>query len=107
LCLSPNGKHSVAETPYRKDRWMNVKFMIMGRSYDSADALPDQLMLADDARIGEALQQVTRLLPAGQGLPDSGLLVVSGKHLGTIASHQDHPLRDGDELVIIAPVAGG
>jgi len=32
---------------------------------------------------------------------------VAGKHVGSIAQHADSPLREGDEIVLIAPVAGG
>jgi molybdopterin converting factor small subunit len=35
------------------------------------------------------------------------LIAVAGKHLGTLASHTPSPLADGDELTVIAPVAGG
>jgi molybdopterin converting factor small subunit len=28
-------------------------------------------------------------------------------HLGTLRAHQAHPLCDGDELLLLAPVAGG
>ncbi len=86
---------------------MHVKFMIMGRSYDQAAALPDHISVETDAGVTDAIDQVGQMLPAGHALPESGLVVVSGKHLGTVARHENEPLRDGDELVIIAPVAGG
>jgi molybdopterin converting factor small subunit len=86
---------------------MKVRVVFSGRSYDAAEALPDSLDLADGAALDEALRQLAGLMPEGKGLPKSCLVAVSGKHLGTLHSHRPHSLRDGDELVLIAPVAGG
>ena len=66
-----------------------------------------QLMLPDACSVDEALEAVAKLLPQGKRLPESCLIAVSGAHLGTLQNHRPHPLREGDELVIIAPVAGG
>jgi molybdopterin converting factor small subunit len=33
-------------------------------------------------------------------------VALSGVHLGTLRSHQARQLADGDELLILAPVAG-
>ncbi|HUT10607.1 MAG TPA: MoaD/ThiS family protein [Thermoguttaceae bacterium] len=86
---------------------MKIRLMISGRNYDVADALPEELALPDGASIDDALQHVAGLLPRDRQLPDSCLLAVSGTHLGTLRNHKPHALRDGDELVVIAPVAGG
>lgn len=86
---------------------MNVSFTMMGRSYDATAQLPGQLELAADARVDDALGAVAERLPSGQQLPASCLVVHNGQHLGTVASHDNQRLADQDELVLIAPVAGG
>jgi molybdopterin converting factor small subunit len=86
---------------------MNVRVVISGRSYDAAESVPEELSLPDGASVDDALEELARLLPEGRPLPSSCLVAVSGKHLGTLASHQPHALAEGDELVVIAPVAGG
>lgn len=86
---------------------MKVRVVISGRSYETAESVPQQLMLPDACSVDEALEAVAKLLPEGRRLPESCLVAVSGTHLGTLQNHRPHPLRDGDELVVIAPVAGG
>jgi molybdopterin converting factor small subunit len=86
---------------------MKVRVVISGRSYDTAETIPEHLTLPDGSSVDEALQAVARLIPGGKGLPDSCLLALSGIHLGTLRNHKPRVLNDGDELVLIAPVAGG
>lgn len=86
---------------------MKIRLVISGRSYDAAAAVPDELLLPDGASVAEAVDALAGLLPEGRKLPASCLVAVSGKHLGTLASHTEQVLKDGDELVLIAPVAGG
>ena len=86
---------------------MRVHVVFSGRSYDAVEALPDWLALPDGAGVDEALHALAGLMPEGKGLPKSCLVAVSGKHLGTVGTHRAHALRDSDELVLIAPVAGG
>jgi molybdopterin converting factor small subunit len=86
---------------------MKVKITYLGRSYDVADGLPELLDLPAAARLDEALAALTQCLPDSRGLPNSCLVVLSGKHLGTLAHHENPALADEDELVLIAPVAGG
>ena len=35
------------------------------------------------------------------------IVTLGGQHRGAIGDFQDAPLRDGDELMLVAPVAGG
>ena len=46
-------------------------------------------------------------LPGDNPLSASCLVAVSGMHLGTLADHRPQTLKDGDELLLLAPVAGG
>ena len=86
---------------------MKIHVVISGRSYDAAERIPDELTLPEGCSVGEALQRLAELFPDGKRLPDSCLIAVSGTHLGTLRNHSPRTLRDGDELVVIAPVAGG
>lgn len=86
---------------------MRVNLAISGRNYDAAKALPRHLDLPEGCRLDEAIGTLAALFPSGQRLPDSCLVAVSGVHLGTLGKHRAHQLKDGDELLLIAPVAGG
>jgi len=86
---------------------MNIQVVITGRGYHAAEELPERLALPDDCGLDEALRTLAVLMPGGKGLAESCLVAVSGTHLGTVRSHGPCVLRDGDELMIIAPVAGG
>jgi molybdopterin converting factor small subunit len=85
---------------------MVVRVIISGRNYDASPAMPQQLTLAEGASVDDALKTLAPSLHGGH-LSDSCLLVISGTHLGTVRSHSPRALQDGDELVLIAPVAGG
>ena len=86
---------------------MKIHLMVSGRNYHAAMQLPDELDLPDDATLDGALAQLADLMPAGAGLSPNSLVAVSGTHVGTLAAHPNKDLRDGDELVVVAPVAGG
>lgn len=86
---------------------MNVRLMITGRGYPAAAGLPANLTLADGATLDEALQAIAGLLPEREAPSGNCLVAVSGMHLGTVREHRPHVLGDGDELVLVAPMAGG
>lgn len=86
---------------------MRIRVAVSGRSYDAVAKLPEHLTLPEGASVDDALGAVAGLLPEGKRLPESCLIAVSGAHLGTLGNHRGHVLGEGDELVIIAPVAGG
>ncbi len=86
---------------------MNVRLLYTGRSYQTGQTLPDEITLADGAGSDDALRAINEMLPAGEPLPPTCLVTGAGQHLGTVASHAARQLRDGDEIVLIAPVAGG
>jgi molybdopterin converting factor small subunit len=86
---------------------MKIRVVISGRSYDAATEMPEEMSFADGASVDDVIRAITEMLPEGKTLPASCLVAVSGRHLGTLGNHREHALVDGDELVLIAPVAGG
>jgi len=85
---------------------MKIRLTYLGRSYQHAETLPEQIELPAASTLADAVKTVNDLLGQTE-LPGSCLVTVSGEHVGTVAGFADRPLRDGDELVLIAPVAGG
>jgi len=81
---------------------MTIRITTAGRAYHQL-RLPERIELAAGATTADALTA----LSAHAALPASCLLALGGKHLGTLANHPPAPLRDGDELLLLAPVAGG
>jgi len=86
---------------------MKIHVVYTGRSYHAAEQLPSELSLPDPATLDDALQTLAEHSGEDQPLPASCLVAVSGEHVGTLANHTSRQLADGDELVLIAPVAGG
>ena len=87
---------------------MRVRVVITGRGYHAMNKLPDEITLPGAATVDDALASLADRLPAEQPrFPGSCLVAVSGEHLGTVANHQIRQLADGDELILITPVAGG
>jgi molybdopterin converting factor small subunit len=86
---------------------MKLRIAVTGRGYNQAEGLPSELTLAEGASVEDAIREITRLLADRQALPSACLISLAGRHLGTLARHENALLCDGDELVLIAPVAGG
>jgi sulfur carrier protein ThiS len=86
---------------------MKIRVLISGRNYDAAQGIPDQLTLPDGASLDDALAALALRLGNGERLPESSLVAVSGVHLGTVRRHSERVLREGDELIVLSPVAGG
>ena len=86
---------------------MKIRIVYTGRSYQIAERLPAELELADNAKLDDALQAVNQLLADDEQLPPSCLVSISGQHVGTFTSHENQSLKDRDEVILIAPVAGG
>lgn len=84
---------------------MKIRIVLTGRGYDAA-RLPEQLDLAAGATVSAALAAIQAEFGEGK-LPASTLVVHSGKHLGTVAAYDDAPLAEGDEIMLLQPVAGG
>ncbi len=86
---------------------MNVRIVWAGRNYDLAASLPEELTLPEGASVDDALQSLTERLPPNRSLPGTCLIAVSGIHLGCLQHHRNQPLKDGNELLVLWPVAGG
>ena len=86
---------------------MRLQLVISGRNYDDARSVPRELTLPDGCSLDVALETLAGLLPEGRPLSGDCLVAVSGAHLGTLRRHRPQVLRDGDELLLLAPVAGG
>lgn len=85
---------------------MIIQLHFTGRGYPAAAALPSEIHLEQGADLAAALAFMTAQLD-GETLPSSCLVAVSGSHVGTLGKYLNRPLRDGDEIVVLAPVAGG
>lgn len=86
---------------------MKLRVVISGRNYDWSQLSGDRIELPEGAGLDAALAAVGEMLPRGKRLPESCLVAVSGRHVGTVGDHRAEPLRDGDEILLFAPVAGG
>ncbi len=86
---------------------LNVQIVFIGRRYDAAQTLPDRLCLPDGATVDDALKAIAEQLSGRNPLSASCLVAVSGMHLGTLANFRPRTLQDGDEVLLLAPVAGG
>ena len=86
---------------------MRVRVFVSGRNYDLADSLPEHLMLPEGASVDDALRALVGCIPKNRSLPGSCLIAVSGTHLGSLQQHRPQLLKDGDELLVLSPVAGG
>ncbi len=86
---------------------MKIRFVYSGRNYDAVASLPPEMELPEGSNVDDLLAHVNRLLPQDRPLPASAMLAASGQHLGTIGQHSPRVLGEGDEVMIVAPVAGG
>src|SRR5437870_11248346 len=92
---------------WRETGTMRIRVVISGRGYDAALGVPSAWEVADATTLDELLRAVNERLPAGRALSPSCLIAVSGTHVGTLAGHASRALCEGDEVLLIAPVAGG
>lgn len=86
---------------------MRIRIVASGRFYHWTEHLPDELEVPGGASLDTVLERLTRLLPPEGQLPATCLVAVAGRHVGTVGAHENRSLADGDELVLISPVAGG
>ena len=87
---------------------MTIRLAFTGRGYHTAHDWPTHLELAPGTTVAAALRDLQSRLP--QPLPASCLVIVSGRHVGTVGqclTTGSDVLEEGDELLLLAPVAGG
>jgi molybdopterin converting factor small subunit len=84
---------------------MRIRIQVAGRGYDSTK-LPEQMEFAANETVASALAKLREHLGDGNLSPTT-LVILAGRHLGSIANYEDAPLADGDELMLLQPVAGG
>jgi len=86
---------------------VKIRLVVIGRGYDAVEDMPEQWEVPEDAGIEDVICMLLERYGEGPGWAASCLVAVGGRHLGTIARHEPATLREGDELTLIAPVAGG
>ena len=86
---------------------MRIPLVVTGRGSHAIENLPDQLDVPDQASVDDVIRLLVERYGEGPGWSASCLIAVAGRHLGTVASHLPATLREGDEVTLIAPVAGG
>ena len=86
---------------------MNIRVTYLGRRYDAATELPEVLNLPLASKLTDALAHLKATLDtAGLGA-DSCLVSLNGEHVGGLADGTKAMLQEGDEILLVNPVAGG
>lgn len=86
---------------------MKIRLVVIGRGYDAVEDMPEQWDVPEDASVEDIICMLLKRYGDGPGWAASCLVALRGRHLGTVGSHEPATLREGDELTLIAPVAGG
>ncbi len=86
---------------------MKIRIEFTGRNYHQSGAAENAFELPDGATLPDAIAALSDSLPADVTLPASCLIARNGAHVGAVGKPPATPLQDGDELLFIAPVAGG
>jgi molybdopterin converting factor small subunit len=86
---------------------MKIRLIVTGRAYHQAASLPTELQLCEGSTLQDALAQINALTGNDSPLSTSCLIALGGRHCGTMGRYENRALTDGDELTLIAPVAGG
>jgi molybdopterin converting factor small subunit len=84
---------------------MKIRIVVTGRGYDAAD-MPPELEVRDNATLAEAVALLRERIGSTR-LSASTLVIVAGKHVGTLETFDNTALADGDEIMLLQPVAGG
>lgn len=86
---------------------MNIRIVRTGGNYHQAVPLPEAIELPEGASLHDALRALREITGEEGALPGGTLVGVAGAHVGTVAECRDVPLHNGDELMLLGPVAGG
>jgi len=86
---------------------MLIRIAYLGHAYHQAVHLPAQLEVREGADVAAALVTVQQWVGSEFTLPPTCLVIVNGRHLGTVARCESWVLNAGDELALLAHVAGG
>lgn len=84
---------------------MKIRVVITGRGY-VAEKAPGEVEIAAGGTVRDAIAAVLDGDGASQ-LAASTLVIAGGRHLGTLADYENAALADADEVMLLAPVAGG
>lgn len=103
----PEGR--VDDPPLRvSGRWsaifrrMNARVLLFAAYADLVGRERVELSLPGPATVRDLLERLRQELPAASGLPARPLVAVNLVH-----AHLDSPVRDGDEIALLPPMAGG
>ena len=72
---------------------MLIRLAYVGHAYHLAEDLPEQVEVPDSADVMLALKTVQQLAPSSFTLPPTCLVIVNGRHLGTVARCESYVLR--------------
>ena len=86
---------------------MKLRFMMMGDSYDATAEFARRIRLANRRSHRRCTRRYYQTAGRRTDVTSSCLVVHNGKHLGTVASHDNVRLADQDKLWLIGQVAGG
>jgi molybdopterin converting factor small subunit len=86
---------------------VNVRIAVVGWQYHVTGQLPRSVEVLDGATVDVALTALRAAMPDGRELSPHAMLAVAGRHIGTVELHDACRLREGDEMMVIVPVAGG
>jgi len=81
---------------------MKIRLLFFAVLRDVAGKSEDVVELPEGARAGDVWQRLRDEHPALRDYIQPPMIAVNESYVGT-----DEPLRDGDELAFIPPVAGG
>ena len=83
-------------------RPMNVRVLLFATYADLAGREQIDLSLAAPATVGDLLRQLRSAVPGAARIPERPLVAVNQVHAGL-----DSLVRDGDEVALLPPMAGG
>jgi len=86
---------------------MKIRIAFTGRNYHQGGNATSDFELNEGATLVDAIAALSQSMAEEASLPASCLIARNGAHVGAVGNPPPTPLSDGDELLFIAPVAGG